>query len=107
MPSVVIGTQAVLPATVTRATGCAPVALKVIDRTPEPPVSSVAVGVTVTLARFQPAAFGRGIGLVAVVGARVSPYESFTTKALPRPRNVRCNAPGVVGKLAEAVRPVT
>src|SRR5256885_9190920 len=70
-PSPVIVTEPAEPA-MTPDPACAPLRLKWISFTPDPPGLSVAASATVTLLLFQPAALGAGDGVGVVVGGVVS-----------------------------------
>jgi hypothetical protein len=71
LPSVVMATTALLPAT-TFPPVEAPLSVKLRFFTPEPPALSVVVSVMVTLALFHPLALALGEGEAVVVGGMVS-----------------------------------
>jgi hypothetical protein len=77
-----------------------------------PPEAAVAASVTVTLLRFQPAAFGEGVSAAVVVGGLATDWESILTAnpsigTVGPPLKMGWKAPDVMGKFAEVVEPVT
>jgi hypothetical protein len=72
MRRVVGGTTPAVAATVVLATGWLPVALYVMEATPEPLTLSVAFKVSVTFVLFQPAPLAATSDVIVAVGATLS-----------------------------------